>query len=74
MYVSNRMIGMPYFHIDTDCCPEDSRNEIVCYRSIYTPIDFALGLLAFGLLVIWKVPPWIVVVLSALVGMGLSLR
>ena len=48
------------------------------YQPIWTtairaPVDFALGLLAFGLLVIWKVPPWIVVVLSALLGSGLSL-
>jgi len=40
--------------------------------AIHAPIDFALSLLAFGLLVIWKVPPWIVVVLSALIGVGLS--
>ncbi len=41
--------------------------------AIHVPIDFALGLLAFGLLVFWKVPPWIVVVVSALLGSGLSL-
>ncbi|GHO95627.1 chromate transporter [Reticulibacter mediterranei] len=41
--------------------------------AIHAPVDFALGLLAFGLLVIWKVPPWIVVVLSALLGAGVSL-
>jgi chromate transporter len=41
--------------------------------AIHAPADFALGLLAFGLLVIWKVPPWIVVVISALLGAGLSL-
>jgi len=41
--------------------------------AIHAPIDFALSLLAFGLLVIWKVPPWIVVVLSALIGAGLSI-
>jgi chromate transporter len=41
--------------------------------AIHAPSDFALGLLAFGLLVIWKVPPWVVVVLSALIGAGLSL-
>ena len=48
------------------------------YQPIWTtairaPVDFALGLLAFGLLVLWKVPPWIVVVLSALLGGGLGL-
>jgi len=41
--------------------------------AIHAPVDFALGLLAFGLLVVWKVPPWVVVVLSALIGAGLSL-
>lgn len=41
--------------------------------AIHAPVDFALSLLTFGLLVIWKVPPWIVVVLSALIGAGLSL-
>ncbi|WP_420799332.1 chromate efflux transporter [Ktedonospora formicarum] len=48
------------------------------YQPIWTsairaPIDVALGLAAFALLVIWKVPPWIVVVISALAGAGLSL-
>lgn len=41
--------------------------------AIRAPVDFALGLLAFGLLVIWKVPPWIVVVLSALIGAGMRM-
>jgi chromate transporter len=41
--------------------------------AIHAPVDFALGLFAFGLLVIWKVPPWIVVLFSALIGAGLSL-
>jgi chromate transporter len=40
--------------------------------AIHAPIDFALSLLAFGLLVLWKWPPWLVVLLSALVGAGLS--
>jgi chromate transporter len=34
--------------------------------AIHTPIDFGLGLLAFGLLAFWKWTPWIVVVLTAL--------
>ncbi len=33
--------------------------------AIYTPGDFGLGLLAFLLLVLWKAPPWLVVVLGA---------
>jgi chromate transporter len=41
--------------------------------AIHTPADFALGVIAFGLLVIWKLPPWVVVVLSALLGVGLRL-
>ncbi|HTK05873.1 MAG TPA: chromate efflux transporter [Ktedonobacteraceae bacterium] len=40
--------------------------------AIHTPIDLALGLLAFGLLVIWKLPPWIVVLVTALLGAALS--
>ena len=42
--------------------------------AIHGPLDFALGLFAFGLLAIWKVPPWMVVLLSALIGAGLHLR
>ncbi len=40
--------------------------------AIHTPVDFALSLAAFGLLVLWKWPPWLVVLLSALIGFGLS--
>src|SRR5262245_33245313 len=36
--------------------------------AIHTPGDFALGLVDFLLLVFWKFPPWLVVVLSALGG------
>ncbi|MDQ6660762.1 MAG: chromate efflux transporter [Chloroflexota bacterium] len=36
--------------------------------AIHVPIDFALSLLAFGLLVLWKWPAWLVVLLSALIG------
>src|SRR5712691_1637083 len=35
--------------------------------------DFLFALAAFGLLIFWKVPPWIVVLLAALVGGILSL-
>jgi chromate transporter len=40
------------------------------YRPVWTSAihgasDFALGLAAFGLLVWWRVPPWVVVALSA---------
>jgi chromate transporter len=40
--------------------------------AIVRPADFALALVAFALLVFWKVPPWLVVVLSALAGWGLE--
>ncbi len=33
--------------------------------AIHRPADFGLGLAAFGLLVFWKLPPWMVVVLTA---------
>ena len=36
--------------------------------AIYSPADFGLGLIAFGLLMFWKFPPWLVVVLTALGG------
>jgi chromate transporter len=36
--------------------------------AILTPLDFALGLAAFGLLAFWGVPPWLVVVLTAAGG------
>lgn len=47
------------------------------YTPIWTsgitrPADFALGLAAFGLLVFWKLPPWLVVVLAALGGQALA--
>jgi chromate transporter len=49
--------------------------------ALYTPVwtgavsgatDVALALVAFLLLVLWKVPPWLVVILAALGGWGLS--
>ena len=36
--------------------------------AIHAPTDVALGLVDFGLLVFWKWPPWLVVMLSALGG------
>ena len=41
--------------------------------AIHAPVDFALALVAFGLLVLLKMPPWVVVVVSALLGIGLHL-
>jgi chromate transporter len=36
--------------------------------AIYSPADFGLGLIAFGLLMFWKFPPWLVVILTAAGG------
>lgn len=40
--------------------------------AILTPFDFALGLAGFILLTVWKVPPWIIVMLMALGGVALG--
>jgi len=40
--------------------------------AIAVPSDFGLGLAAFVLLVFWQVPPWLVVVATALGGAGLA--
>jgi chromate transporter len=40
--------------------------------AIATPADFALALAAFGLLAIWTLPPWLVVVLTAAAGAALA--
>lgn len=40
--------------------------------AIYSTADFALGLIAFGLLLFWKFPPWMVVVLCAVGGEALA--
>jgi chromate transporter len=47
------------------------------YHPVWTsairgPADFGLGLAAFALLVFWKLPPWLVVLASALCGWGLE--
>ncbi|WP_029421561.1 chromate efflux transporter [Alicyclobacillus macrosporangiidus] len=36
--------------------------------TIHTPLDVALTLIAFVLLSVWKLPPWVVVVMCALTG------
>lgn len=50
--------------------------------ALYSPVftsaigdmqDFALALLCFVLLMAWKIPPWAVVIVAALGGIGLSL-
>jgi chromate transporter len=40
--------------------------------AIYSPADFALGLVAFSLLMFWKCPPWLVVVLTAAGGEAIA--
>jgi chromate transporter len=40
--------------------------------AIHEAADFALALAAFGLLVFWKVPPWLVVGLTALSGAAIA--
>jgi chromate transporter len=41
--------------------------------AILSPYDFALGLVGFILLTVWKTPPWLVVVLTACGGIVLGL-
>jgi len=36
---------------------------------IFGPADFGLGIVAFLLLVMWRVPPWIVVIFGAVAAM-----
>jgi hypothetical protein len=40
--------------------------------AIQRPADFCLGLVSFGLLVFWKTPPWLVVLLAAVAGAALA--
>lgn len=40
--------------------------------AVHSPYDFALALAAFGLLMLWKLPPWVIVLFSALGGTALS--
>ncbi|RFC66734.1 chromate efflux transporter [Mesorhizobium denitrificans] len=41
--------------------------------AIVSPASFALALVCFVLLVVWKAPPWIVVIFGALGGAGINL-
>jgi len=41
--------------------------------SILSPIDFAFGSILFSLLVYWKLPPWVIVLLGALGGFLIDL-
>ena len=40
--------------------------------AIFGPADFGLGVVAFFLLVLWKTPPWLIVVLGAIGGMTIA--
>ncbi|MGH7873061.1 MAG: chromate transporter, partial [Candidatus Binatia bacterium] len=40
--------------------------------AIHSPADFGLGLIAFGLLMFWKCPPWLVVMLTAAGGEAIA--
>jgi chromate transporter len=40
--------------------------------AIHAPSDFALALAAFGLLALWKTPPWLVVIFAAVGGAALA--
>ena len=40
----------------------------VWMSAIFKPVDFGLAILVFGLLAFWKLPPWLVVVLTAVGG------
>ncbi len=40
--------------------------------AILSPADFGLAIVAFALLVFWKLPPWLVVILSALGGWAIE--
>jgi chromate transporter len=42
--------------------------------AIRGPVDFALAVAAFGLLAVWKAPPWLVVALSGAAGAALAPR
>jgi chromate transporter len=41
--------------------------------AIFTPADFAIGIVAFLLLALWAVPPWLVVILGALAASAIAL-
>lgn len=39
---------------------------------ILGPLDFALAVVCFGLLMFWKLPPWLVVLIGGIAGAGLA--
>ncbi|MGE0260705.1 MAG: chromate transporter, partial [Alphaproteobacteria bacterium] len=45
----------------------------VWVSAIFGPADFALGIIAFLLLALWAVPPWLVVVLGAVAASAVAM-
>lgn len=45
----------------------------VWIKAIHTPYDFCLAIAAFGLLILWKLPPWLIVLFSATGGALISM-
>jgi chromate transporter len=43
--------------------------DLLWTSTIETPAEFGVALAAFGLLVLWKTPPWLVVLFSMLGGL-----
>jgi chromate transporter len=41
--------------------------------AVHSPVDFAIALLAFTALLLWRVPVWLVVVLTAMTGLASSI-
>jgi chromate transporter len=46
--------------------------DTVWTNGIHSTRDFILGLVAFGLLSLWKVPPWLVVLVTAIGSAALA--
>ena len=40
--------------------------------AVLAPVDFAIALVAFSLLVVWKLPPWLVVVATVIGSVGIA--
>jgi len=47
-------------------------NALPKASAILGPADFAIGILAFLLLALWAVPPWLVVIVGALAASALA--
>ena len=63
--------------LDPDTAVATPKRLAALYDPVWTSAilsasDFGLALAAFTLLVFWKTPPWLVVILTALGGWALS--